>query len=90
VDAATVEVDAEKVAVVAPAATVMFAGRLTAVLPLESAITAPPVGAALESATVPCELAPPVTLAGLIATLCKLAAGGGGLTVSVVVCVVPP
>ena len=90
VDAATVDVDAENVAVVAPAATVMFAGTLTAALPLDSAITAPPAGAALESVAVPCEPAPPVRLVGFIVTLCKLAAGGTGVTVSVAVRVVPP
>jgi hypothetical protein len=67
----------------------MFAGTLTAALPLDRAITAPPAGAALESVAVPCELAPPVTLDGSTATLCKLAAGGGGVTVSVALCVVP-
>jgi len=76
VDAATVDVDAEKVAVVVPAGTVMVAGTLTAALPLDSAITAPPAGAALESVAVPCELAPPVTVAGFIVTLCKLAGAG--------------
>ena len=89
VDAATVDVDAENVAVVAPAVIVMFAGTLTAALPLESAITAPPAGAAPESVAVPCELPPPVTLDGFTVTLCKLAAGGGGVTVSVAVRVVP-
>lgn len=77
VDAATVDVDAENVADVVPAATVTFAGTVTAALPLDSETTAPPAGAALESVTVPCELAPPVTLVGFIVTLCKLAAGGG-------------
>ena len=89
VDEATVDVDAENVADVAPAAIVMFAGTLTAALPLESAITVPPAGAALDSVAVPCELAPPVTLEGFTVTLCKLAADGGGVTVSVAVRVVP-
>ena len=89
VDAATVDVDAENVAAVAPAAIVTLAGTLTAAMPLEIAITAPPAGAALESVAVPCELAPPVTLDGFTATLCKLAAGGGGVTVSAAVRVVP-
>jgi hypothetical protein len=54
------------VALVAPAATVTLAGTVaTAVLLLESVITLPPTGAALLSVTVPVDVAPPITAAGL-------------------------
>jgi hypothetical protein len=90
VDAATLDVVAVNVAVVAPAATVTLAGTVaTAVLLLESETMRPPAGAALESATVPVELTPPVTLAGFMLTACRLAAAGG-VTVRVVVLVTPP
>ena len=53
------------VAVVAPAATVTLDGTVAAtVLLLESAIVAPPAGAAPLSVTVPVEEFPPVTLVG--------------------------
>jgi hypothetical protein len=59
----------EKVAVVAPAATVTLAGTwAAAVLLLDSVTVAPPVGAAPLNITVPVEELPPVTLAGLTAT----------------------
>jgi len=55
-----------KVAVVAPTATVTLAGTVAApVLLLLSPTTAPPVGAAALSVTVPVEEVPPVTDAGL-------------------------
>jgi hypothetical protein len=70
------------VALVAPAATVTFAGTVaTDVLLLESVTTAPPVGAALFSVTVPVEVAPPVTDAGL--TLSEEIAGGFTVTTNV-------
>jgi hypothetical protein len=54
-----------KPAFVAPAATVKLDGTLaTAPLLLASITTAPPLGAAPLRVTVPCELAPPVTLVG--------------------------
>lgn len=56
---------AVKVPVVAPAATVMFAGTDTAaVLLLDRFTTAPPVGAAALSATVPVDGVPPRTVVG--------------------------
>ena len=83
---------AVKVALVVPAATVTLAGTVAAAASLESDTTAPPVGAALVKVTLPCELTPPVTLAGFTARLFRLAAGGGGgtgVTVSVPVRLVP-
>jgi hypothetical protein len=58
-----------KVVLALPAGIVTLEGtdaRLA--LLLESAIVAPPLGAVPESVTVPCELLPPVTLAGFRAT----------------------
>ena len=72
------------VALVAPAATVTFAGTVAAaVLLLPSVTTAPPAGAALLNVTVPVEEAPPVTAAGLTDTEETV----GAFTVSVALCV---
>jgi len=83
--APTVEVVAVNVAVVAPAATVTLAGTVTEAAPDERATGRPPVGAAPLMVTVPVELAPPATVAGL-----KLSAEiTGELTVSTAVPEVP-
>jgi hypothetical protein len=67
--AATGLVVTVKVAVVAFAATVTVAGTCAAaVLLLESVTTAPPMGAGALSVTVPLELLPPITDAGLMTT----------------------
>ena len=64
--AATPSVVTVNVAEVLPAGTVTLAGTVAAaVLLLESVTTAPPVGAAAPSRTVPVELLPPTTLVGL-------------------------
>jgi hypothetical protein len=73
--AATVEVVAAKVALVAPAGMVTLAGTVaTAVLLLESDTAAPPVGAPAVSVTVPVDPFPPTTLAGLTETADKAGA----------------
>src|SRR5215510_9607601 len=78
---ATVSDETVKVALLAPAATVTLAGTVaTPVLLLDRATTAPPVGAALVSVTVPCDVLPPVTLVGFSVSEDKLAGGGGGGT----------
>jgi len=75
-------VDAAKVALVAPAGTVTLAGTVATVASLlESVATAPPAGAAALRVTVPIEVLPLVTLAGLRLTEDKVAAGVG-VTVS--------
>jgi hypothetical protein len=59
-------VDTGKVALVAPAVTVTLVGTVaTAVLLLASVITAPPPGAPALSVTVPLEVLPAATVAGL-------------------------
>ena len=92
--AATAEVVTEKVAVEAPAATVMLAGTAAidgfALLRLT---TAPPLGAPLVKVTAPVGLFPPTTELGLMLTAERLAGGGvvdAGVTVSVVVRLTPP
>jgi len=79
-----------KLAVVAPAATATLAGSVTAARLLDSDTTAPPGGAALVRLTVPDEELPAVTLVGVRASVLRLAAGGTGVTLSVVVLLVPP
>jgi hypothetical protein len=79
----TAKVVTVKVAVVTPAETVTLAGTVAAdVLLLVSITTAPPVGAAPFSVTVPVEGVPPVTVAGLKDTDER----AGGFTVSVAFC----
>ena len=94
VDAVTACVVTVNVALVPPAATVTLAGTAaTPVLLLDSATTAPPVGAAAVSVAVPCDEAPPTTLVGLTDSAERDAAGGGGaggVTVSVAVLAAPP
>lgn len=89
VAAVTAVVVVLNVALVAPAATVMLAGTAAAAALLDNATTAPPDGAALVSVTVPVDELPPVTLAGLSASVFRLAGGGTGVTVSVVVRLTP-
>ena len=89
VEAVTALVVTANVALVAPAATVTLAGTAAADPLLERATTAPPVGAAPPSVTVPVDGVPPLTVAGLSATE-DSAAAVAGFTVSKVVLVVPP
>ena len=69
VDAVTAVVAIVKVALVAPCNTDTPAGTVAAALLLESETAKPPAGAGEVSVTVPCDEAPPVTLAGFTATL---------------------
>jgi len=72
-------VDTVKFALAAPAVSVTLAGTVAiAVLLLESATVAPPVGTGVVRVTVPVEGVPPVTLAGLRLTEESV---GGGFTV---------
>jgi hypothetical protein len=72
-----------KAALVAPCATVTFAGTPATGSLLESVTVNPPAGAADDNVTVPCEFEPPVTLVGFTARLLRLGGGGGGVTVRV-------
>jgi hypothetical protein len=77
-----------KVAVVAPAATDTLAGTVPAVVGVDArTITAPPVGAARVSVTVPVTNTPPVTAVTTVVRVDKTAAGG--VTVMVAVPVEP-
>lgn len=76
VDAATAVVATAKVALVAPCATVTVAGTVAAVLLRLSVTTNPPEGAAAVKVTVPCDVVPPTTDAGLTDTAESEAAGG--------------
>ena len=65
----TFEVVIVNVALVELAATVTLAGTCAyAVLALPRPTDIPPLGAAAESATVPCDVVPPITLVGLSAS----------------------
>ena len=86
----TVVVVIVKVALVAPAATVTLAGTVAAPLLLESATTAPPVGAAAVNVAVPVEEAGPTTLVGFTVTEDKLGAAPAEFTVNVTVRVTLP
>jgi hypothetical protein len=66
VGAVTGCVDSAKVALVAPAVTVIEEGTVAAALPLASVTTVPPAGAAAESVAVPVAPLPAVTLVGPI------------------------
>jgi hypothetical protein len=81
--AAIAVVEIAKVPAVWPAAMVTVAGTVTpvAVLSLESAIVRPPIGAALEIVTVPCDETPPTTDVGFRDSAVKV----GAATTSVAV-----
>ena len=77
-----------KLALVAPAGTVMLAGvDATEVLLLES-VTRTELEGALDRVTVPCEFEPPATLLGL--KISEESVIGAGLIVSVAFFVTPP
>jgi len=86
VEAATACVLTVKLALLAPAGMVIFAGVLAALLLLESATCAPPEGAAALRVTVPVDdCAPPVTLVGFSVSEEALGRRGVGVTGSVIV-----
>jgi hypothetical protein len=78
-------------ALVAPGSTVTADGvDATAPFELARLTASPPVGAALESVTVPVDDAPPVTLDGATVSAETLAGGGTAVTVTVAALVVVP
>jgi hypothetical protein len=81
-----------KLAVVAPAATVTLAGTVADAWLLDSVTAAPPEGATPLKVTVPVELLPPTTLAGLSESAETVTVGGVplGVIVSVAVPRTPP
>ena len=84
VDVVTALVVIEKVALVAPCGTFTVAGTDAAALLLESVTPNPPAGAVPVSVMVPCDVAPPVTIAGFAPRLCRVV-GGTGVTSRVAV-----
>jgi hypothetical protein len=89
VEAVTALVFTEKVALVAPAATVTLDGTVAEPLLLERFTTAPPVGAAPLRVTVPVEGDPPVTLPGLSVIEVRVGLDEGGITVREAVMLTP-
>jgi hypothetical protein len=81
VEVVTLLVVTVKLALVAPAATVTLPGTVAEEELSESETTAPPLGAAALSVTVPVEELPPVTLVGFTVTDDRAADGADGLTV---------
>src|SRR5262249_37422544 len=80
VAAVTAVVVIVKLALSAPAATVMLAGTLaTVVLLLDRVTIAPPVGAAVVNVAVPVLVVPPTTLVGLTVSEDRLGGAGTGL-----------
>jgi hypothetical protein len=81
-----------KIALVAPAPMMTFAGTApTAALLLERDTATPPVGAGALSVTVPVEGVPPVTLMGFrVSEVSTAPPWGAGVTVSEAVCWAPP
>ena len=79
-----------KAAFTDPAGTVTEAGTPAAEELLLRATDAPPLGAALDSVTVPCDCVPPVTLVGLTVSAESDGPGGTGLTVSDAFWLEPP
>ena len=91
VELVTDAVVTEKVALVAPAATVTPAGTVAGAVP-ESVTTAPPVGAAALRVTVPVAVLPPTTLVGFTTSEDSVTGAGApaGVTVKVAVPSTPP
>jgi hypothetical protein len=81
-DAVTAVVEIVKFALVDPAGTVTLAGSDAALELSESETSAPPLGAAALSLTVPVADVPPTTAVGLTATDESAAVGDGGFTPS--------
>jgi hypothetical protein len=92
VDAVTALVVIAKGAFIAPCGTDTLAGTGAAALLLDRETARPPAGAGDVSVTVPCDEAPPVTLAGFTATADSDGGGGGagGVTVNDALRAVPP
>ena len=91
VEAVTARVVTVKAALVAPAETVTLAGTVAAaVLLLERETTAPPLGAAELSDTLPVDGDPPLTLVGFSVSEVRVGPGGGcGVMVNGAVRVTP-
>ena len=82
--AVTARVVIVNVAVVAPAGTVTLAGTVPIVVELDASVTtAPPVGAARVSVTVPVTATPPVAAETFVVNVDSAAAGGVTVTVAV-------
>src|SRR5438093_159954 len=79
VEAVTEVVVMVKVALVAPAGTMMLAGTVAAIELHESETTPPPVSAGALKVTVPVAGLPPTTVIGLIDTVERTGPGGGGV-----------